>query len=115
MKLGLCYYYYFSIIVIIIIFITGTVLLHSRHKNNIWQTHAIESLICYSFLCIIFTLLFVYFFVICRVLLLIGSTNYTKELKTTELTHTFGGGNTVQKYNKEQFSLRIMICYLQTL
>ena len=60
-----------------------------------------------TFLCIIFTHLFVYFFVMFRVLLLIGSMNYTKELKTTELTHTFGGGNTVLKYNNEVLSSMI--------
>ena len=52
-----------------------------------------------SFICL--------FFVVFRVLSLIGSTNYTKELKTTELTHTFGGGNTVLKYNNELLSSMI--------
>ena len=50
----------------------------------------------YLFICLLF--------VIFRVLLLTGSTNYTKELKITELTHTFGGGNTVLKYNNELLS-----------
>ena len=57
---------------------------------------------------VLFLLIYLFiFFVMFRVLLLIGSTNYTKELKTTELTHTFGGGNTVLKYNNELLSSMI--------